>query len=243
MEAETRFITGGVDGATGGLPVVAGSDALALSGIASRLGLCPEPIRLLAGGPAALLRCVHQLRPRWIILDVPDGRDWEPACLRRDWPGARLAMLALLPETERERIPLWIEAGVRGVLLKHPALTPLLRPAIDVVAAGGTFIVAPTPGPEVFSSGAGFPPGSPFHRSMPLGEQDAQVLRLVAAGFSSKEIAARLGLATRAVEHRRTVIERTLGIKGTARLTSYALRHYPPLAPDEGVIPNSSDDR
>jgi DNA-binding NarL/FixJ family response regulator len=61
-------------------------------------------------------------------------------------------------------------------------------------------------------------------RSEPITEREREVLRLVAEGLSTKEIAARLDISARTVESHRANLMRKLGLRSVARLTQYALR-------------------
>jgi len=57
-----------------------------------------------------------------------------------------------------------------------------------------------------------------------LTEREREVLRLVADGLSTKEIAARLAISTRTVETHRAHLMRKLGLRSVARLTQFAIR-------------------
>ncbi len=56
-----------------------------------------------------------------------------------------------------------------------------------------------------------------------LSAREREVLTLVAAGLSSKEAAARLGVSPRTVENHRAHLQRKLGLHGAAELTRFAL--------------------
>lgn len=56
-----------------------------------------------------------------------------------------------------------------------------------------------------------------------LTPRERQVLRLVANGFSSREVASCLKLSTRTVQNHRAAIMKKLRVKGLARLVRYAL--------------------
>jgi two-component system NarL family response regulator len=63
-------------------------------------------------------------------------------------------------------------------------------------------------------------------KAMPkLGARELQVLRLVADGLSSSEIAAHLAIATATVEVHRRNIMRKLGLHSAVELTRYAINH------------------
>jgi DNA-binding NarL/FixJ family response regulator len=60
--------------------------------------------------------------------------------------------------------------------------------------------------------------------SAPLTERELEVLRQIAIGLSTKEIAARLEISTRTVETHRANLMRKLGLRSVALLTQYAMR-------------------
>jgi DNA-binding NarL/FixJ family response regulator len=59
-----------------------------------------------------------------------------------------------------------------------------------------------------------------------LGGREEQVLRLIADGYSSKEIARNLSIAPSTVEVHRRNIMRKIGLHKVADLTRYAIRHH-----------------
>jgi DNA-binding NarL/FixJ family response regulator len=65
-------------------------------------------------------------------------------------------------------------------------------------------------------------PGYPDH----LSEREVDVLRLIAAGESNKEIAAALSLSLRTVERHTVHIYAKIGARGRADAVAYAHRHH-----------------
>jgi DNA-binding NarL/FixJ family response regulator len=59
---------------------------------------------------------------------------------------------------------------------------------------------------------------------IPLTPRQQEVLRLIAQGLSTKEIAHRLGLSVKTIETHRTEIMERLEIRDVAGLTRYAVR-------------------
>ncbi|HTA14684.1 MAG TPA: response regulator transcription factor, partial [Solirubrobacteraceae bacterium] len=58
-----------------------------------------------------------------------------------------------------------------------------------------------------------------------LSPREREVLRLIALGHTSVEIANKLGLSPRTIETHRARIHRKLGLDTRAELVQYALRH------------------
>jgi DNA-binding NarL/FixJ family response regulator len=69
--------------------------------------------------------------------------------------------------------------------------------------------------------------------------RERQILGLIAAGLSNKEIAKKIGLSTRTIESHRLNLSRKLGIRGIADLVTFAIQNglvsspRKPLAPGE----------
>lgn len=107
------------------------------------------------------------------------------------------------------------------------AMTPLLRQALGFAEQAG--LAPPTPAdPAGGDSGSTVvPPPHPGD----LSPREVEVLRLLAAGYSNKEIAASLVLSVRTVEHHVAHIYAKIGARGRVEATALAIRH--------GVIPTA----
>lgn len=116
-----------------------------------------------------------------------------------------------------------IKAGARGYVLKRASLTDMLE-AIRTVAKGGSYL-----SPQVsdrllrrIQNGNGNPsPVSPVIQG--LSPREIQVLRLVAEGKSSKEIAGVLSLELETVRSYRKTMMKKLGVNNAATLTKVAV--------------------
>lgn len=58
----------------------------------------------------------------------------------------------------------------------------------------------------------------------PLTEREKQIIRFIAEDWSSKEIAASLGITRKTIEYHRQAIKAKLGLKGVAGMVRYAIR-------------------
>lgn len=95
------------------------------------------------------------------------------------------------------------------------------KKALEVIAAGGTFI-----GPRMATAMRTLIRNPDAARAThPLSNREKQILQLVAEGFSTREIAARLGLSIRTVDNHRTNIMRKLNLHNVAALTRYAIQN------------------
>ena len=109
-----------------------------------------------------------------------------------------------------------IKAGARGYLLKDVSLEQLVN-AIQTVADGGS-LVQPAMTQRLLSGLEG------LHTSFvsldqpdPLTERETEILRLMAGGFSNKEIANSLGVAEGTIKNHVSNILSKLGVRDRTR--------------------------
>ena len=159
-----------------------------------------------------VLRLAEQLKPDVVLMDLlMPGLDGIAATerLRAGGGGARVLILTTYADDERVRDA--IRAGATGYLLKDVLRAQLVQ-AIHAAALG-----VPTLDPRAqqhLMRQVSMPPVlSPFAGLTP---RELDVLRLVAAGISNKEIAARLHLSPRTVEKH---VENLLRITATQSRT------------------------
>jgi len=108
-----------------------------------------------------------------------------------------------------------LERGAHGVVTKGAPLREL-REAIDRVGSGGVYYSSES---SALLREAAFAPS----RDEQLTERQREILRDVARGLSSKEIAARLSISEKTVSNHRTRIMERLGVHDVAGLTRYAV--------------------
>jgi len=126
-------------------------------------------------------------------------------------------VLVLTMHASAEYVTRALREGADGYLLKDSAVQDLIS-GIRSVMAGRPYYSPPVQNEiTAMARGRG-------RRSEPITEREREVLRLVAEGLSTKEIASRLEISTRTVESHRANLMRKLGLRSIARLTQYALR-------------------
>jgi two-component system, NarL family, response regulator NreC len=114
-----------------------------------------------------------------------------------------------------------LRAGADGYVLKQSAASELLQ-AIRATAARGQYLDSALTARVT----AGFlaKSGRKAHATgVSLSEREGEVLRLIAAGYSNKEIAAQLVLSVKTVEVHKANAARKLGLKGRIDIVKYAL--------------------
>ncbi len=181
-----------------------------------------KDIRLVgqaANGREAVVQ-VAALEPDVVLMDIsmPEMNGFEATVeIRKHYPNTRILVLSQF-ESKEYVLPL-LRAGAAGYISKRAR-------SAEMVAA----IRA------VYFEGAYLPPNiaravvDGISQSAATGDQDIlterekEVVRLVADGRSSREIAEALGLSVKTVDTHRANIMEKLGIHNSAELVKYAIR-------------------
>lgn len=116
-----------------------------------------------------------------------------------------------------------LAAGASGYALKHSAGQELLR-AIRAVTRGEVYLHPALARIIVEESWGPRAPSESF-QVQSLSERETQVLRLIALGYTTKEIAEELSISIRTVETYKQRFIDKLGLQGRAALVRYALEH------------------
>lgn len=163
------------------------------------------------------------LRPDVLVMDLSmpgmGGVQATEAIARED---PQVQILILTRHAERGYVHQALHAGARGYVLKQAVATELLA-AIRVVATGATYLDPALSTRVGQQLGEGALPQSPDARSE-LSDREAAVVRLIAHGYSNKEIATQLDLSVKTVDTYKTRATDKLGLYGRAALVRYALQ-------------------
>ena len=197
--------------------------AVVRQGLSMCLRLDPE-LEVVGEAPngEVALRLAHQYRPDVVLMDllmpVMDGVEAILA-LRRELPDTEV--LALTSVLEDAAVGNAIRAGAIGYLLKNTEVDQLRR-AIKQAAAGQVQL-----SPEVAArlvrevQGNAPDPDPPLD---PLTERETEVLRLLARGFSNREIAAELVISERTARTHVSNILSKLALTSRMQAALYAVR-------------------
>lgn len=174
-----------------------------------------------AADGAAMLDLMRDSKPDMVVMDVSMPRlNGLKATeeLRRRWPSVRV--LALTRHADEAYLQQMLGAGASAYVLKQSRATELLH-AIRSVASGGKFL-DPAIADKVIGLGRRQLSTTRAGGSG-LSAREEEVLRLIAWGYSNKEIAARLELSVKTVEtHKAKAIQR-LSLRGRIDIVRYAL--------------------
>lgn len=163
---------------------------------------------------------VASLTPDVVLMDIsmPVMNGLEATQeIRRRFPNVRI--LVLSQYESREYILPLLRAGAAGYIAKRARASELVD-AIRAVYNEGAFL-QPNLARAVVE---GVTNASDSEPQSILTEREKQVVRLVADGMSSREIAVELGLSVKTVDTHRANIMEKLNIHSSAELIKYAIR-------------------
>jgi DNA-binding NarL/FixJ family response regulator len=170
---------------------------------------------------AEALKIIRESKPDLVVMDISMAEPNGIAVSRRigqDFPSVKVLILTF--HEDRAYLQQAIDAGVGGYLLKRSAAENLV-PAIRAVITGGLY-VDPAIANRLFESAPKQGGGLRDGRLPELTEREESVLKLVAQGFTNKEVAARLGVGVKSVETYKSRGVEKLGLKTRAELVRYA---------------------
>lgn len=185
----------------------------------------------VAGDHLTYLRLYEELKPDVVLLcDNLNGQSSLGLIREIVRKHPEIKIVSINSSCTRQTILETIQAGAKGYVSPVNCDSVELLRAIRTVAQGSTYICeAALSFIEKTPAGAGLGGASASVHcytasNSVLGAREEQVLRLIADGNSSKEIAQQLYIATSTVEvHRRNIMDKT-GLRNIADLTRYAIR-------------------
>lgn len=185
-----------------------------------------------AGDTATVLRKVGAYKPDVLILDLsmPGGSSLQaiPIVVEKS-PRTAIVVLTMHDETEFVRAAL--RNGASGFVVKEAADSELLDAVRE--ALNGHEYVSTRLGAKIAAE----------PRALPLDgltDRELEVLRLVALGYTTKEIAWQLRLAGRTIESHRTSIQHKIGRFSRVELAAYAREHDLITGSRHGNSPSTS---
>lgn len=175
-----------------------------------------------AGDGDEAVRKAIEVKPDVLVLDISmPGMNGLAAtrALKTAQPDTRV--ITLTRHTEDAYLHELLRAGASGYVLKRSAPTELLH-AIRGVAAGGQYVDS-TLTARVTAGFTASPSGAVRKQVSALTDREAQVLRLIAAGYGNKEIGAQLTLSAKTVDAHKTNAMRKLDLRGRIDIVKYAV--------------------
>lgn len=170
------------------------------------------------------IEACKKFAPNLLILDInlPDrnGVEIVPA-IKRASPQTNVLLCTAFP-TE-DRLGDAFRAGAKGFVEKTNTWDDFLV-AVERVGRGDQFFSSKSSGIKPFPSET-LEQRKRHYIGVPLSPREHEILRLIALGSTSKEIAARLFISAATVETHRTNLMSKLGVRNVAGLVLYAFQH------------------
>jgi len=206
--------------------------------------LLVEDHAILQEGLVALLEIEKDLEIVGQAMNVPDAvelvRTLQPAVLMTDLTlggesgiGLIARVKELAPQThslvltahdEEEYFRASMEAGALGYVLKDAGRAELLQ-GIRLVAGGQQYLSSAMARRVLSGYLKISPAGAPASPTSVLTSREREVLSKIATGHSNKVIASELKISVKTVEKHRANLMHKLGLRNSAEVTMFAIRH------------------
>jgi DNA-binding NarL/FixJ family response regulator len=177
-----------------------------------------------AADGAEALRLIEQHLPDCVLMDLAmPGVSGIEAVRLSTAQFPNIPILVVSMHADEAYVHQALAAGAAGYLLKGSDKEEL-ETAVRAVCSGQTYLtpaISKTLVSALSRKSQISPPSSPLEI---LTARQREVLRLVAEGNSTKQVAARLGLSVKTVEAHRGAIMERLGIRDLAGLVRFAVR-------------------
>ncbi len=207
--------------------LIADDHALVREGIAAFLKLCDdiEVVAEASDGVEAIEK-TNKLHPDIIIMDInmPKLGGLEATIeIKKTHPDIKV--LVLTQYEDREYISRFLKAGVSGYLLKKAVGSDLIA-ALKAIIRGDLYLYSSIASEVVkgYLHGDGkldIDTENPYEK---LTDREKQVLKLVAEGYTHKEVADLLCISVKTVVAHQTNIGEKLGIHNRAGLIKFAIQ-------------------
>jgi len=185
-----------------------------------------------AGSGAEAVQLCKQLNPDVVVLDIglPGMNGIDAAAeITRHCSGSRIVMLSMFDD--ESTVIGAVRSGAHAFVLKKAAATDLLD-ALRTVARGGSYFGSHVSDRLLKGFKRPNPDAKDRHPMLRgLSPREIQVLRMVAEGKTSKDVAALLELGEHTVRSYRKTLMKKLGVNNVAGLTQVAL--------SSGLVPPS----
>jgi DNA-binding NarL/FixJ family response regulator len=174
-----------------------------------------------ADSAASALKAIELLNPEVIVLDLTLGADDGVALvgtLRQRWPALPILVLSMHDEAVYgERL---LAMGVRGYVMKQEASQVILT-ALRKVIAGEHYVSAALAGRLYARLTRSRDSTQPTDV---LTQREREVLRQIARGQSTQDIATALGMSAKTVDSHRRNMREKLGLGSASDLVRYAVQ-------------------
>lgn len=207
--------------------LIADSHTIIRAGLQHLLGL--EPGFEVVGEAADAQQVALLLRELAPDVLVIDGRLYDESVAQvlnhSEYTGKKCRVMILVAPSDRERISSAFRLGSHGFVMKDSAFRVLIQGIHNLVQ--GKYWISDKPLSCIDGFGYGLPNPARARSSSHFGltKREMEVVRAVVAGFSNREIAARLKISQDTVKHHVTSIFDKVGVYNRLELALFAVHH------------------
>jgi len=173
------------------------------------------------------IRVVRQLKPHVLLLDISLPKMTGIEALRElSKLGVQTRTIVLTAAIEREQVVEALQLGAHGIVLKHSSLDLLLK-SIRCVN-DGQYWVGQESVSDLIQALRRMNPSQSLSAGSPdfgLTSREKQVIALIGAGYTNKDLARKLGISEHTAKHHLTNIFDKLGVSNRLELVLYAIDH------------------
>ena len=174
-----------------------------------------------ADGREAIDRALD-LEPNVIVMDISmPGLNGLKATRKLKAVRPEIQVVALTRHREGGYLQELLQAGASGYVLKQSSSEELIR-AIRAVGSGKSYL-DPAVTTAIVNNYSGGQANLDAGSVAKLSNREQEVLRLIASGYSNKEIAAQLEISVKTVEAHKANSMRKIGLRSRIDIVNYAL--------------------
>jgi two-component system response regulator NreC len=175
-----------------------------------------------ADNGAAVIELSQKLNPDIVLMDISMPQlNGLKATKKLKEICSKVKVLTLTRHTDDGYIRQLIKAGASGYVLKQSAPSELIN-AIRVVASGKSYL-DPTLTQNVVNNFAGNVPALRGEGTGTLSAREIEILRLIAWGYSNKEIAGRLDLSVKTIEAHKANATKKMNMNSRIDIVRFAI--------------------
>jgi two-component system nitrate/nitrite response regulator NarL len=206
--------------------VIADDHAILREGVRKLLE-CEPGMRVVgeAADGEETVRVVTQIRPQVLLLDIllskKNGLDALRELSRLGVPTRTIIFTAAI---EREQVVEALQLGARGIVMKHSALQVLID-SIRCVISGKHWVDQESV-PHLIQAVRDMEPplrASAAKQDLGVTPREMQIIALIVAGYTNKDIAKELKISQNTSKHHLTNIFNKLGVSNRLELVLYAI--------------------
>ncbi len=179
-----------------------------------------------AGNGKDGIKLAMEHRPDVMLIDISmPGKNGIQVIreLKETLPNTRFIIISM--HSEADYIVEAFRAGAMGYMIKDSAASNLIR-GLETIAKGELYLDSALSQEVVFKLLQSKPGSSGGERDpySTLTAREQEVMRMLAEGLTTKEVAAKLYISPKTVENHRTNLMKKLGLQSTVELIRYAAR-------------------